>query len=261
VHDPLASHDTLAGASLLLSLGMTREGRPVAAALACVHADAAPDLWALRHRFLHPGELARAEGFPAQARRTSFLLGRYAAKRAAHAAGADVPMPALEIVSGVFGQPILRGAGDAPAVSISHTGALAAAVACAPEHIVAVDVEVLAPRLTEVFESMLTPAELARARQIAGVELGPNLLWSMKEALSKALRCGLTTRFEVLETEEFAVTGPGRYRCLFVNFAQYRCETLVIGDHVLSLAFPKNSQIDLSAEAVARLERVVTASA
>jgi 4'-phosphopantetheinyl transferase len=250
---------TLGGASLLVPLGMSRGGHSIPGALACVHADGAPDLWAARHSFLHPDEIARAESFPSQARRQSFVLGRYAGKRAAQALGGETPLAQLEIVSGVFGQPILRGGAHPPVVSISHTARAAVAVACPPEHILAIDVEELSPRMTEVFESMLTERELARARAVGGPATGPNVIWSMKEALSKALRCGLTTTFEVLETKDFVLTGPAAFATLFSNFAQYRSQTLVLGDHVLSLAYPKNSRIELAPDDGAALERVLSA--
>src|SRR3954451_19001912 len=96
-----APDDTLGGTALLVPLGMSRGGHPIPGALVCVHAAAAPDLWAARHALLHPAEIARAESFPAEARRQSYVLGRYAGKCAARAVGADAPLGTLEIVSGV----------------------------------------------------------------------------------------------------------------------------------------------------------------
>ncbi len=47
------------------------------------------------------------------------------------------------------------------------------------------------------------------------------LLWSLKEALSKALRTGLTVPFALLETTHHLSPVPGGVTAQFANFAQY----------------------------------------
>jgi 4'-phosphopantetheinyl transferase len=240
---------------------MTRHGEELPVMLACVSQEALPRLKAARATFLHPSEMARLERFPAESRRESFLLGRYVAKRAVAALRADAPMPSIEVVSGIFGQPVVRNSLPTrlppPAVSVSHTRAVAVAAACEPEQILGVDVEALDPRRSGVFESSLTPSELAAGREGAGCDLGPNILWAMKEALSKALRSGLTTSFEVLQTAGFTRTGAGAFTCLFENFAQYRGEAWIIGGHVLALTCAKHAMVAIAPDAMERLLAIV----
>jgi len=228
----------------VVPLRMTRGGQPVPAVLACVHQDAAVTLAAGAQTLLHPNERARLDAFPSELRRLSFLLGRYAAKRAVGALRDGVVPHRLEIAAGVFGQPVVRGAADPPAVSLSHTSEVGVAVACEPEHILGVDVEDVGPRPDDVFESALAPAERAAARAAVGsATLAAGLVWALKEALSKALRCGLTAPFDVLRTEAIQPVGGGGVHCEFGNFRQYRGRAWPVGGQVLALVWPKRSEL------------------
>lgn len=232
--------------SAAVPLGMTRHGAAVPGVLACVHRGAAPELRERLTLFLHPAERARLDAFPSELRWTSFLLGRYAGKRALHALGGGVPPHAVQIASGVFDQPVVRG-GHPAAVSLSHVAAAGVAVACEPEHVLGVDVEEVAPDRSDVFDSVMTPAERRAVRSApGGVGVAATLVWTLKEALSKALRCGLMTPFEVLEVEGFAPHEDGGVGCLFRNFAQYRGRAWVLGGHVLAVVSPKHSHVHIA---------------
>lgn len=244
--------------SATVSLGLVRHGEPVAGVLACVHREAAAGVDARCAAMLHPNEVQRLEEFRADSRRLGFFLGRHAAKLAVRALGVMVPMRTLEIASGVFEQPIVKGTGgEPPVVSLSHTRTVAVAVACEPEHILGVDIEELDPQRTEVFESVMTPRELAVTRRApGGGAQAANVLWAMKEALSKALRCGLTTPFEVLEADVFEPHADGGWSCLFRNFAQYRARAWVLGHHVLAVVSPKHSVVRVTPEDLERVRQV-----
>ncbi|WP_343073292.1 4'-phosphopantetheinyl transferase family protein [Pyxidicoccus fallax] len=246
-------------ASATVSLGMVRHGERVPGVLACVHRETAIGLDARAREVLHPNELRRLDEFRADSRRLSFYLGRQAAKLAVRALGVSVPMNAVEISPGVFEQPIVRGTGgEPPVVSLSHAGTVGVAVACGPEHILGVDVERVDPQRTGVFESVMSARELELARRAAcGGELAVNILWAMKEGLSKALRCGLTTPFEVLEAETFEPHAEGGWGCLFRNFAQYRSRAWVMGGYVLAVVSPKHSHLHVSPEDLERVHQVL----
>ncbi|GHG75920.1 4'-phosphopantetheinyl transferase superfamily protein [Comamonas sp. JC664] len=252
-HDPLGKES-----SATVSLGMVRHGVPVPAVLACVHQDSSATLSDAQLAVLHPNERERLKGFRADSRRLGFFLGRYAAKRALSALGVQSAMQEVEIAPGVFEQPVVKGAGsDAPVVSLSHARSVAAAVACGPEHIIGVDVEQLSPERTDVFESVMPARELAMARHVSGGgELASNVIWTMKEALSKALRCGLTAPFEVLEVDAFEANVAGGYGCLFRNFAQYRARAWVLGGYVLAIVSPKHSLLHVAPSDLERIQQV-----
>ncbi|MCP3137806.1 4'-phosphopantetheinyl transferase family protein [Pyxidicoccus xibeiensis] len=242
-----------------VSLGMVRHGVAVPGVLTCVHLESAAALEARHLTLLHEKERQRLEELRADSRRLGFFLGRVAGKLSVRALGITAPLHAVEIAPGVFEQPIVKGTGDEPPlVSLSHTRAVAVAVACGPEHILGVDVELVDPQRTEVFESVMPPRELAMARHApASGDLAVNVLWAMKEALSKALRCGLTTPFEILETDAFEPHSDGGWSCLFRNFAQYRARAWVLGSHVVAVVTPKHSVIHITPGDLERVRQVL----
>jgi 4'-phosphopantetheinyl transferase len=63
------------------------------------------------------------------------------------------------------------------------------------------------------------------------------LLWSLKEALSKALRCGLTVPFCLLEVSSL-VRLPGGVRARFENFSQYEGFAFCAAPFSLALVMP-----------------------
>lgn len=232
-----------------IPITLTRQDGTYTAVLAWATSD---DSAALRDRcetFLHPRELEYFLTLPTERRRQSYLLGRHAAKQALSArAGVDDPTR-IEIVAGVFQQPIVRpGLSEPTGISITHSGRLACAVAFPEQHPMAIDVEDEAPDRTATMASQILPVEFDRAR-LAWPQGAPHaaMIWTAKEALSKALRCGLTTPFSLLAVTNL-VQHPHAAGGEFEHFRQYRFQTWRIGPTVMSLVVPRLStmQIDLT---------------
>ncbi|MBX2798830.1 MAG: 4'-phosphopantetheinyl transferase superfamily protein [Myxococcales bacterium] len=204
---------------------------------------------------LHPTELAHWQTLTVPRRATSYLLGRIAVKQAIAALGVTQPPASFEVASGVFRHPILSGLhADPPAISLTHCDAGALAVACDPGHVLGVDVEPLDPTRAHVFHSVTSLTERARLRADPNADRTANLLWSLKEALSKALRCGLTTPFEVLECTELQPEGPQRWTCHFTNFSQYRGTAWIAADHVVAVVIPKRTTLGLALDLALTVE-------
>jgi 4'-phosphopantetheinyl transferase len=221
-------------------LGLRRADRLDAAWLAAAAATEFDELDRRIDEFLAPVEREEYRALAADRRRRSWLLGRSAAKRAAAAYLGAADLRAMVIARGVFGQPLLRVAeADAPGLSISHAGPLAVAVAHPAGHPLAVDYEEIRASQGDAIASQLTPRELAWAGRDH-----PRLtaLWTAKEALSKALRCGLTTPFRLFETIDL-VDAPGRVTGRFENFTQYRFVSRVAADAVLTLVLPLRTEL------------------
>ncbi len=94
-----------------------------------------------RALFLHRNELAYYQRLPAPKRQQSYLLGRYAAKRALTTFLETADPTLIEVASGIFTQPIVKfPTPDPVAVSISHAGDFACALA-AQKSSLALDIE------------------------------------------------------------------------------------------------------------------------
>ena len=75
-------------------------------------------------------------------------------------------------------------------------------------------------------------------------------LWCLKEALSKALRCGLTVPLELLAVGS-AEAGPPGLGVTFANFAQYRGLSLAAGDLAAALVLTRPPAVTLALDAAA----------
>jgi 4'-phosphopantetheinyl transferase len=141
--------------------------------------------------WLGPRERAVLAGLRLAARRESWRLGRFAARKL---------LGEVEVLPDPDGAPraFRRGGAALPGcLSLSHRDGVglaawsAAAIGC--------DVERIEPRSPAFVADYLTPAEQAFVAAAAEPALAPNLLWSAKESALKALRVGLTRDTRELE--------------------------------------------------------------
>lgn len=231
----------------VIPITLTRQDGTFNAVLAWATSDDYPALRDRCDTFLHPRERENFLSLPTERRRQSYLLGRHAAKQALSArAGVEDPAR-LEIVAGIFQQPIVRpGLPEPTGISITHSGRLACAVAFPEQHPMAIDVEDEAPDRSATMASQILPVEFERARS-AWSTGAPHaaMIWTAKEALSKALRCGLTTPFSLLAVTNL-VQHPDAAGGEFEHFRQYRFQTWQIGPTVMSLVIPRLSSMDIN---------------
>lgn len=166
--------------------------------------------------WLSPAERERLGRFAVRKRRDEWLLGRITAKAAVLEAlcgrfGARPSPSLIEIVPTASGAPCVRLAGlareraaTAPVarlpltVSISHSGGRALCAAMwsgSPRRTeLGIDLEEVQPRSSGFRGDFLTPSEqeYCEAAPENERDLRANLVWSAKEAVVKALGCGLT---------------------------------------------------------------------
>lgn len=240
------------GAGRVNRLRLEREDWQGEAALTALPASDYADWEPRAEQVLSQPELAYFHRVVVERRRQSFLLGRVAARLALSELGAVPVAPRcqgwqrMEVVAGVFQQPVL--AGDIPAgygVSIAHAAELAVAVAFPAVHPMAVDVETVGEGRELAVTSLLTPEEKSMARDAAGSETELHFaLWSAREALSKVLHCGLVCSPEVLAVKEITVNA-GQVAGTFRHFPQYR----FVGDFadglVRCLVTPRKTSLSL----------------
>ncbi|MGL6095670.1 MAG: 4'-phosphopantetheinyl transferase family protein [Fimbriiglobus sp.] len=227
----------------LTRLDLTRDDGRETAWLAAVPGAAFPDLEPRAGEWLAPAELAYLARLDVPRRRKSYLLGRVAAKRAVLRYLGETDPRAVAVERGVFQQPVVRAVGpDVPGVSISHTEDWAVAVAHPAGHPVAVDIETLTPDRAATVRAHLTPEEAALLRD--GV---PEIVvWAMKEALGKVLRCGLMVPLDVLAVGGLAPGPGGRTLGTFRNFLQYRAIGWCEAGHAVAVVLPRATAVGFS---------------
>ncbi len=199
-----------------------------------------------RALFLHPNELAYYQRLPARQRQQSYLLGRYTAKQALTTFLETTDPTHIEVAPGIFTQPIVKFPTPEPvAVSISHAGDFACALAFAQIHPMALDIEPLNQENIGAMQSQILPQEWQdpQLRSIPEVTRC-TVIWTAKEALSKILKCGMMSPFSIFETTELRQEASG-YVGEYRNFGQYKFCAWVMNNHVVSIALPKRTTMDL----------------
>ena len=181
-------------------------------------------------------------------RMKEFLAGRLAAMEGARIWMGGSYQEDLKISRGLFGNPFFSsGAFTIPEVSISHSGALATALVFPGGHQLAADLEWLRqnrPGRLEAIEKNLNDRETKLASEcLWGRTAGLYLYWTQKEALSKAIRCGLTIPFSLVEIEKSEAAGHSIVSW-FKNFTQYKAVSVRLrGDYILSIVMPRYTEI------------------
>jgi phosphopantetheinyl transferase len=197
--------------------------------------------------FLHPKEQNYFATMQYPKRQQSFLLGRYCAKVAATAFTNEDDLTKTCIENGIFQQPFVHHKNHPNLqVSISHTDILGAALIFPEAHPMAIDIETICDSKSETISTQLTKTE----QEISNAEIKTlTTLWTIKEALSKVLKCGFTVPFELLETENFNIFDSFA-TSHFKNFSQYQAMSFEVGDSICTLVFPKRTKFILDIPAI-----------
>jgi len=198
---------------------------------------------------LHPEERLQYEKMRFEKRKTSYLLGRSAAKLAVSELTGIRDLPAIRIEKGIFHQPIVSHPGlQNVQVSLTHSGPYGAAVAYPEHHPLGLDLERISSAFHNTLQSQLTDGERERLALLPlPDEAGLTMMWTAKEALSKILKTGLMAPFRLFEITDLkqtvsangAVTISGDYE----HFAQYKFHAYLHGDWVCALALPRRSEL------------------
>jgi 4'-phosphopantetheinyl transferase len=196
--------------------------------------------------FLHPDEELRWQEMKYPLRKKSYLLGRRAAKAALGACFPSVPARAVLVANGVYNQPFVHSGPVCCELSIAHSPEIGVALVLPGGHLGGVDIEFVDAERSEVAASCLTATERPLLDRLGLPAATANfLLWSVKEAIGKTLRCGLAIPFETLAISSIEERA-GRYECQFAHFPPFKGFSWVLGDHLLSIVLPTKSSLDFS---------------
>lgn len=231
----------------LQQLRLSRDNSPVRAWLAACSVGELQELETCLERVFHPNELSYLETLRFPARRTSYLLGRACAKRAVGAYLGERVLCHIDVARGVFEQPLVRHASpDVPDISLSHSGQEAIAIAFDAGHPMGIDLQHMEPGRSDTVVRSMTDGERQGVEGL-GLPLSESAwhLWAMREALSKALRCGLTVPLPLLQAHQLTRSGNG-LASTFQNFEQYQAVSARQGTLVAALVLPRRMRLEES---------------
>lgn len=194
---------------------------------------------------LHPEEMRYFLPLPAERRRISFLLGRYAAKRALQAVLGGVSFSSIHIAAGVFKNPVVCYPMKDPwQVSITHSDAVVCALAFPMVHPMALDIEIIDPERVSAMASQCLDSERAEAARLGLDEpTAATLLWTAKEALSKVLHTGMMCPFQLFEVQSLRKITDTQFQGLYKHMAQYQFHAWKKGHCLLTVTLPKLTEI------------------
>lgn len=231
-----------------ISVDLRREGYRACGAFAWVQTEQFGVAVERAAEFLHPEELEVFRGLKVEKRQTSYLLGRYTAKTAlGMCVGPGFTASRALVASGIFNQPVVQCHASRPmGVSISHCDHLVCSLAYPEEHPMAIDVEEIDEARTKVMMTQIGHDEWRKAQSVcASSDLAATVIWTAKEALSKALRCGMTCPYEFLEISELEMRSDV-YMGHFKNFGQYGFCSWRRRNFVVTIVLPKRTEMEFS---------------
>lgn len=194
-------------------------------------------------KFLHPKEFEYYFHLEFERRVKSYLTGRYVAKRAVSFLVGEDSLERICIEQGILHHPVVNIANTTNVqVSITHCDDLAAAIAFSEELPMGIDIERISVDRNKVLETQMTVKESNLLSSLPySYETSLTLFWTVKEALSKILKTGLTTSFHIYEISQVEAR-DGVVYSLFENFPQYRTASFILGDYVCSITYPKKTE-------------------
>lgn len=210
-------------------------------------------------KVLHRSEQKILDTLKAESRKNQFLLGRLAAKLSLGLTLESGEMNRVAILPDIFGKPTLNSKLFLPCeVSISHVQNLAVAASVCQGEALGIDVEIIRPALSGIAPVIISPKDrqiLNHGRWTAQGEL-EGLVWSAKEAASKAIGRGMFEALEKYELGAFEIHDGKTYRFLFQHLPQIATNSCVRGSLVLSVAGSDLSTCKIPNAIVQQLEKI-----
>lgn len=229
--------------------------QPLEAAF-CIVAAPLPALQNQKTEFMHPEELAFYSRLLYEKRQHSYLLSRYTGKQAIRHLTAELSPLAILIKAGVFEQPLAYyqshlSRQEKFQVSLSHCEHIGVSIAFFDTHPMGIDIENITPNNNIIIESQLTPKEKdwIRACVYTSHDKLYTLYWTVKEALSKVLRTGMTSPAEIYAIKN-CVYKNNCWMSEFENFAQYQSMSFLLGEKLCSIVYPKKTQLHIDISAI-----------
>lgn len=192
---------------------------------------------------LHPQEWDYYNSLKFEKRIRSYLMGRFVAKQAVAFLTGNNNLKSILIHSGIFTQPIVVSNIQNIQVSITHCDDFGVALAFPEAHPLAIDLEKISVDKRDVIERQLTNNEKDIINSLAApYDIGLTLLWTAKEALSKVLKTGLMTPFNVFEISQIEYND--KYMISYYNnFAQYKVMSFTISNYMCSMVYPMKTKV------------------
>ena len=224
------------------SLSLSRKDQTPKAILISSTIDKIPFKEIERH--LHPYEKKRIKNIPLLEGKKKFMASRFICKVALQKIDPKIKMKKTAIKNGIFAYPTIHnGLNDPYEVSITHTKSNICALVFQSGHPMGIDLEEKRQK-EKVYKRILTKKELAliKEQKEETEVIMANVFWSIKEAISKTLRCGFTTPYKIWEVSKIKKK-ENIYESFFTNFFQLKAYSFNFDKNVFSICLPRKTTL------------------
>lgn len=167
--------------------------------------------------------------------KNSFCLGKIAAKTTIDKF-LQVPFNTLTIKHGVFGFPVIHPETKGIQVSIAHTASSGTAVSFSEKFPIGIDMEILNITHNATIQTALINREVELIQKTQET-LYSHIIWSAKEALSKALKTGFLLPIPLLEIKSISPQ-ENCYKVEFKNFSLFTGIVFQLKEYIIALVVP-----------------------
>ncbi|MGB8193223.1 MAG: 4'-phosphopantetheinyl transferase superfamily protein [Chitinophagaceae bacterium] len=179
-------------------------------------------------------------------RKASYLLGRLAARLAISGFIKTKDTQSFYVDFGVFQFPVVKSSVNYNIqVSISHCDDIGIALAFPEAHPLGIDIERISPDKIEIIKSQIGNNESDLISNCGlSLPVGGVIIWTVREALSKIFKAGLTMDPKTLEIASLKNV-DSVYISSFSYFSQYKAISCHAGNYICSIVVPANTTAEL----------------
>ena len=200
-------------------------------------------------------EIYKYTSFKTESGKSDFLLGRYSAKTAYMELKVSKKLCDIEIQNGIFGQPFFTNDSEFE-LSIAHSERIGGALVFDRSYPMGIDIETRSrsKNKTDVFQYITKPDEVESTKRIPACSSDDDqtleliVAWCVKEALTKAIKTGLTIPTDLLRIEKFTkcdmLNDEDLFQCEYKNFPQYKGIAKISNNYVIAIAYPQQLTVN-----------------
>ncbi|WP_206868960.1 4'-phosphopantetheinyl transferase family protein [Clostridium zeae] len=179
-------------------------------------------------------------------KKKEFLIGRYSAKCAVSGLADNLSMNEITVRNGFSGEPLIDTNGEQQYyISISHKGNVSVSIASNLTEFLGIDLEYDDKNRFEAIELICSEKE-----KIKFLPYGLHIiLWTAKEALSKALKTGLIEGLRKYEIESIRLENDVWYGT-YSYFKQFKFQTIVLYGYVVTIVLPTFIDINIDTKSI-----------
>lgn len=177
-------------------------------------------------------------------RKETFLLGRFAAKMSANLLLKNKDITNISIDYGVFNYPVIQtNTISNYDLSISHCENIGVSIVFENKILLGIDIEKIKDLFLEDCNVFFTEKEKDLIKTNNNRIVISTMIWTAKEALSKAIKTGLNVSFSILEVNCVTKIKNG-YISNFSCFPQFKAVSIITKKYVFTIVIPNELHIE-----------------